>query len=55
MVDARTELLCSEELAGNIHRSVDHEDFLSRIGLSNFDRLRIRDTYSTPVNYGGRE
>ncbi|WP_209373768.1 CoA transferase subunit A [Brevibacterium renqingii] len=51
---AREASAVSAWLEENIHGTADHEEFLSRIGLDRFDRLSIRDTFSTPVNYGGR-
>lgn len=42
-------------LQTNIHATADHEEFLALLGADHFDKLGIRDAYSTPVNYGGRE
>ena len=41
-------------LQTNIHETADHDEFLALLGPDHFDRLSIRDSYSTPVNYGGR-
>ncbi|MDN5877346.1 MAG: CoA transferase subunit A, partial [Brevibacterium sp.] len=38
-----------------IHDTADYEEFLELLGSERFDKLGIRDAYSTPVNYGGRE
>lgn len=41
-------------LQTNIHDTADHDEFLALLGHDRFERLGIRDAYSTPVNYGGR-
>lgn len=41
-------------LQTNIHDTADHAEFLALLGDDHFDRLGIKDAFSTPVNYGGR-
>lgn len=37
-----------------VRGTTNHEEFIDMLGPNYFDKLAIRDSFSTPINYGGR-